>query len=46
MIVEMLADITAENPYYWLTPDRHLAEAVAEDEPLHLACLAHRLFWT
>jgi len=42
---EILAELAIENPYYWLAPDRHLAEAVAEDEPLRLAYLAHRLFW-
>jgi hypothetical protein len=43
---ETMAELTAENRYYWLAPSRHLSEALAEDEPLHLAYLAHRLFWT
>jgi hypothetical protein len=42
---ETLAELVAENPYYWLTAERHLAEAVADDEPLRLAYQAQRLFW-
>jgi hypothetical protein len=42
---ETVAELTAENPHYWLAPARHLAEALANDEPLRLAYLAHQLFW-
>jgi hypothetical protein len=42
---ETVAELIAENPYYWLSPDRHLSEAVRGDEPLRLTHLAHRLFW-
>jgi hypothetical protein len=43
---EAVAELIEENPHYWLSPDRHLSEAVRADEPLRLAGLAHRLFWT
>lgn len=42
---EALAELAAEHPSYWLSPDRHLAEVVRADEPLRLAYLGHRLFW-
>jgi hypothetical protein len=42
---ETVADLTTENRHYWLAPDRHLSEAISEDEPLSLAYLAHHLFW-
>jgi hypothetical protein len=43
---ETVAELTADNGYYWLAPDRHLSEALANDEPLRLVYLAHQLFWT
>jgi hypothetical protein len=42
---ETVAELAAENHYYWLAPDRHLSEALANDEPLRLVYLAHQLFW-
>src|SRR5262249_37143747 len=42
---ETVADLAAENSYYWLAPERHLSEALANDEPLRLVYLAHQLFW-
>jgi hypothetical protein len=42
---ETVAELAAENRHYQQPPDSHLSEAVAADEPLRLAYLAHRLFW-
>jgi hypothetical protein len=42
---ESVAELTADNGYYWLAPERHLSEALANDEPLRLVYLAHQLFW-
>jgi len=45
MAPETLAELIADNPYYWLSAERHLSAAVADDESLCLAYRAHRLFW-
>jgi hypothetical protein len=42
---ETVAELAADSPYYWLAPERHLSEALANDEPLRLVYLAHQLFW-
>jgi hypothetical protein len=42
---QLVAELIERNPHYWLSPDRHLSEAVRTDEPLRLVYLAHELFW-
>jgi hypothetical protein len=42
---ETVAELAAESRYYWLAPQRHLSEALANDEPLRLVYLAQQLFW-
>jgi hypothetical protein len=43
---QLVAELIEGNPHYWLSPDRHLSEAVRTDEPLRLVYLAHELFWS
>ncbi len=42
---QLIAELVEGHPHYWLTPDRHLSEAVRTDEPLRLVYLANELFW-